>query len=136
MRGQGRMTKVKGGMQCRGHSKGGWYNPAGVLTARLLKIQVWTVLSLLFSHWNCDTLPGIRISDGEVLVPIGKIFCDAFCEGIEQAAKEDVVGCVRHDLYLQIDIDVAEGEPNVSEVAMHFSDGQVGGFHLQCSFYL
>jgi hypothetical protein len=130
MRGQGRMTKVEGGTQCRGRSKGGWYNHAGVLTAQLLKIWVWTALSLPFSHWNRDALLGIRIYDGKVLVSIGEIFGDAFREGVEWAAKEDVTGRVRHDLYLQIDIDVVEGEPNVSEAAMRFGDGRVGGFHL------
>jgi hypothetical protein len=46
-----------------------------------------------------------------MLVSIGKIFRDAFHEGVERAAEEDVVGRVQHDLYLEVDVDVIEGEP-------------------------
>jgi hypothetical protein len=68
-----------------------------------------------------------------VLVSIGKIFGDTFCEGIEWAAEEDVVGGVQHYLHLEVNVNVIEGELDISKVAMHFSDSRVGGFHLQCS---
>jgi hypothetical protein len=71
-----------------------------------------------------------------MLVSIGEIFHDAVHEGVEWAAEEDVVGCVRHDLYLEVDVDVIEGELYIAEVAMCLSDGRVGSFHLQRSFYL
>jgi hypothetical protein len=71
-----------------------------------------------------------------MLVSVGEIFRDAFCEGIEWAAKEDVIGRVWHDLYLEVDVDVIEGELYVAEAAMCLGDGQVGSFHLQCSFCL
>jgi hypothetical protein len=61
---------------------GGWYNPAGCLTARLLKIQVQLSVSLPFSCWNRDALLGIRIRDGEMLVAVSKVFGDAFSEGV------------------------------------------------------
>jgi hypothetical protein len=95
--------RVEGGTQRQGRSRDGWYNPAGVLTARLLKIWVWMPLSLLFSHRNRDTLLSIRIHDGKVLVSVGEIFGDAFHESVEWATEEDVIGGVRHDLYLEID---------------------------------
>jgi hypothetical protein len=81
-------------------------------------------------------LLSIRIHDSEVLVSVGEIFGDAFHESIEQVAKEDAIGSVRHDFYLEIDVNVIEGEPNILEVAMCFGDSRVGGFHLQCLFYL
>jgi hypothetical protein len=37
---------------------------------------------------------------------------------------------------LEVDVDVIEGEPYVAEAAICLGDGQVGGFHLQRSFYL
>jgi hypothetical protein len=67
------MMRVKGGTQCQGQSKGGWYNPAKVLTTQQLKIWVWTALSLLFSHQNHNTLVGIGVCDGEVLVSVGEV---------------------------------------------------------------
>jgi hypothetical protein len=136
MRDWGRMMRVEGGMQHHGQSKGGWYNPASCPTAQLLKIQVWTLVSLPFSCRNCDALPCVRICDGKVLISIGEVLGDAFCEGIEQAAEEDVIGSVWHDLHLKIYVNVIKGEADVVEVAMHFSDGGVGGLHLQHSFYL
>jgi hypothetical protein len=87
-------------------------------------------VSLPFFGQYRDTLPGVRIRDGEVLVSIGEIFCDAFCEGVEQAAEEDVVGGVWHDLYLEIYVNIVEGEMDVVEAAMHFGDSGVGGLHL------
>jgi hypothetical protein len=71
-----------------------------------------------------------------MLVSIGEIFRDAFREGVERAAEEDVVGRVRHDLYLEVDVNIIEGEPYIAEAAMCLGDGQVGGFHLQHLFYL
>jgi hypothetical protein len=71
---------------------GGWYNPAGCLNAQLLKIWVWIPMSFPFSCWNRDALLGIRVCDGKVLISVSKILGDAFHEGIERAAKEDVVG--------------------------------------------
>jgi hypothetical protein len=115
---------------------GGWYNPAGCLTAQLLKIQVWTLMSLLFSCRNHDTLLSIRVCDSKVLIPVSKVIGDAFCEGIEQAAKEDAIRGIWHNLHLEINVNVIEGEVDVAEAAMHFSDGGVGDLHLQYSFYL
>jgi hypothetical protein len=106
---------------------GGWYNPAGCPTAQLLKIQVWTPMSFLFSCWNCD---------GKVLISISEVFSNAFREGVEWAAKEDVIGGVWHDLHLEINVNVIEGEADVAEAAVRFGDGGVCGLHLQCSFYL
>jgi hypothetical protein len=71
-----------------------------------------------------------------MLIAIGEIFCDAFREGVERAAEEDVVGGVWHDLYLEIYVNIVEGETDVVEVAVHFSDGGVGGLDLQRAFYL
>jgi hypothetical protein len=71
-----------------------------------------------------------------MLVSVGKIFCDAFCEGIERAAKEDIIGGVWHDLHLKIDVNIVKDEPDVVEAAMCFGDGGVGGLYLQRSFYL
>jgi hypothetical protein len=39
-------------------------------------------------------------------------------------------GCSRHDLDLEVDVNVIKHKPDVAEAAMHFSDGRVGGFHL------
>jgi hypothetical protein len=94
------------------------------------------VLSLPFSHWNRDALPGIRIHDGEMLVSIGEIFGYTFCEGIEWVAKEVVIGGVWHHLDLEVNVNVIEGELNVVEAAMWIGDGRVGSFHLQSSLYL
>jgi hypothetical protein len=58
------------------------------------------------------------------------------CEGVEQAAEEDVVGGIWHDLDLEVDVNVVKCELDVAEAAMHVGDGQVGGFYLQCPFYL
>jgi hypothetical protein len=81
-------------------------------------------------------LPGVRIHDSEVLVSVGEIFRDAFCEGIERAAEEDVIGGIWHDLHLEIYVNIVESETDVAEVAMRFGDSGVGGLHLQCAFYL
>jgi hypothetical protein len=81
-------------------------------------------------------LPSIRVCDGKVLISVSKILCDAFCEGVEWAAEEDVVGGIWHDLHLEIDVNVIKGEADVVEAAVHFGDGGVGGLHLQRSFYL
>jgi hypothetical protein len=93
-------------------------------------------VSLPFFGRYRDALPGVRIRDGEVLVSVGEIFRDAFREGVEWAAEEDVVWGVWHDLYLKIYVNVVEGETDVAEAAVHFSDGRVGGLHLQRVFYL
>jgi hypothetical protein len=76
------------------------------------------------------------MGDGEMLVSVGEILRDAFREGVERAAEEDVIGRIQHDLYLEVDVDVIEGEPYVAEAAVCLGDGRVGGFHLQRSFYL
>jgi hypothetical protein len=73
-------------MQRRGRSKGGWYNPASCLTARLLKIRVWTLVSLPFFCQNRDALPCVGICNGKVLISISEVLGDAFCEGIEWVA--------------------------------------------------
>jgi hypothetical protein len=75
-------------------------------------------------------LPGVRIRDGEVLVSVGEILRDAFCEGVEQAAEEDVIGGVWHDLHLKIYVNILEGETDVAEAAVRFGDSGVGGLHL------
>jgi hypothetical protein len=75
-------------------------------------------------------LPGVRIHDGEVLVSVGEIFHDAFREGVERAAEEDVIGGVWHDLYLEIYVNIVEGETDVAEAAMRFGDSGVGGLHV------
>jgi hypothetical protein len=93
-------------------------------------------VSLLFFGWYCDALPYIGIRDGKVLIAISKVLGDAFSEGVEWAAEEDVVGGIWHDLHLEINVNVVEGEADVVEAAMHFGDGGIGGLHLQCSFYL
>jgi hypothetical protein len=49
-------------------------------------------MSLLFSCWSHDVLPSIRVCDDKVLISISKGLGDAFHEGIEWAAEEDVVG--------------------------------------------
>jgi hypothetical protein len=87
-------------------------------------------MSLLFFGWYHDALPDVRIRDGEVLIAIGEIFCDAFHEGVKRAAEEDVIGGVWHDLYLEIYVNIVEGEMDVAEAAVRFSDGGVGGLHL------
>jgi hypothetical protein len=71
-----------------------------------------------------------------VLISVSKVLSDAFCEGVEWAAKEDVVGSVWYDLHLKIDVNVIKGEVYVAEVAVRLGDGGVGSLHLQCSFYL
>jgi hypothetical protein len=76
-------------------------------------------------------LLGIGVCDGKVLISISEVLGDAFCEDIEQAAKEDVVGGVWHNLHLEINVNVIKGEVDVVEVAMCFADGGVGGLHLQ-----
>jgi hypothetical protein len=114
----------------------GWYNFAGVPTTPLLEIQIWTPLSLLFSCQNHDTLPGIGVHDDKMLISISKVLGDAFCGGIEWATKEDVIGGVWHDLHLEVNVDVIKGEVDIAEAAVCFSDGGVGGLHLQHSFYL
>jgi hypothetical protein len=81
---------------------GGWYNPVGCPTAQLLKIWVWTPVSLLFFCRNRDTLPCVGICDGKVLISVSEVLGDAFCEGIEWVAEEDVIGGAWHDLHLEI----------------------------------
>jgi hypothetical protein len=71
-----------------------------------------------------------------VLITVSEVLGDAFGEGIERAAEEDVVGGVWHDLHLKIDVNVVKCEADVMEVAVCFGDGGVGGLHLQRSFYL
>jgi hypothetical protein len=115
---------------------GGWYNPAGCPTAQLLKIRVRASVPLPFFGQNRDALPGVRIHDGEVLVSVGEIFRDAFREGVERAAEEDVVGGIWHDLHLEIYVNIVESEMDVVEAAVRFGDSGVGGLHLQRTFYL
>jgi hypothetical protein len=71
-----------------------------------------------------------------VLVSVSDVLGDAFHEGVEQMAKEDVVGGVWHDLHLEINVNVIKGEADVAEAVVHFGDGGIGGLHLQRSFYL
>jgi hypothetical protein len=73
---------------------------------------------------------------GKVLISISEVLGDAFCEGIEWVAEEDVIGGIWHDLHLEINVNVIEGKVDVAEAAMCFGDGGVGGLHLQRSFYL
>jgi hypothetical protein len=68
-----------------------------------------------------------------VLIAVSKVFGDAFCESIERAAEEDVIGGIWHDLHLKIYVNVVKGEADVAEAAVCFGDG---GLHLQHSFYL
>jgi hypothetical protein len=81
-------------------------------------------------------LPCVGIRDGEVLITVSKVFGDAFGEGVEWLAKEDVIWGVWHDLHLKIYVNVVKGEADVVEAAVRFGDGRVGGLHLQRSFYL
>jgi hypothetical protein len=90
-------------------------------------------VSLPFFGQYCDTLLCVGIHDGKVLIAISEVLSDAFSEGLERAAKEDVVGGIWHDLHLKIYV---KGEMNVVEVAVHFGDGRVGGLHFQRVFYL
>jgi hypothetical protein len=71
-----------------------------------------------------------------VLITISEVLGDAFGEGVERAAKEDVVGGVWHDLHLKIDVNIVEGETDVAEAAVRFGDSGVGSLHLQRAFYL
>jgi hypothetical protein len=71
-----------------------------------------------------------------MLISISEVLGDAFCEGVEWAAKEDVIGGVWHDLHLEINVNVIKGEVDIAETAMCFGDDGVGSLHLQCSFYL
>jgi hypothetical protein len=93
-------------------------------------------VSLPFFGRYRDALLCVEICDSKVLITISEVLGDAFGEGIEWAAKEDVVWGVWHDLHLKIDVNVIKCEADVMEVAMHFSDGGVGSLHLQRSFYL
>jgi hypothetical protein len=90
-----------------------------------------SVSSVLLSGLLC-----VGICDGKMLIVISKVFSDAFGESVEQAAKEDVIWGIWHDLHLKIYVNVIKSEADVAEVAVHFGDGGVGGLHLQCSFYL
>jgi hypothetical protein len=72
-KGPGQDDEGWGGTQCWGWSRGGWYNPAGCLTARLLKIWVRTSVSLLFFCRYRDTLWCIGIRDGKVLIAISSL---------------------------------------------------------------
>jgi hypothetical protein len=123
-------------MQRRGRNEGGWYNPAGCLTTQLLKIRVWTSASLPFFGQYRDALPCVGIHDGKVLITVSEVLGDAFGEGIEWVAEEDVVGGVWHDLHLKIYVNVVKYEADVAEVAVRFSDGRVGGLHFQRALYL
>jgi hypothetical protein len=71
-----------------------------------------------------------------MLVAVREVLGDAFGEGIEQAAEEDVIEGVWHDLHLKIYVNVIKCELDVAEAAVRFSDSGVGGLHLQCAFYL
>jgi hypothetical protein len=93
-------------------------------------------VSLPFFGWYRDALPRVGICDDEVLIAVSKVFGDAFGEGVEWAAEEDVVWGVWHDLHLEIYVNIIEGETDVAEAAVRFSDGGVGGLHLQRVFYL
>jgi hypothetical protein len=66
---------------------------------------------------------GIRVHDGEVLLSVGEVLCDAFREGVERMAEENTVRGVRHDLHLGVDVDVVKGELDVAEAAACFGDG-------------
>jgi hypothetical protein len=68
--GPGQDDEGQVGTQRRGRSMDGGYNCARFPTAQLLKIQVWTPLSLPFSCWNHDTLPGIGVCNGKVLISV------------------------------------------------------------------
>jgi hypothetical protein len=57
-------------------------------------------VSLPFFSRYCDTLLCIGLCDGKMLVAVHKVLGDAFGEGVEHAAEEDVVGGVWHDLHL------------------------------------
>jgi hypothetical protein len=96
MRGQGRMTRIKGGTQCQGRNMDGWYNPPSCPTTQLLKIRVWMPMSFPFSCQNHDTLLCVGVCDSQVLIYISKVLCDAFCEGVEWVAEEDVIGVRGH----------------------------------------
>jgi hypothetical protein len=87
-------------MQRRGQSKDGWYNPAGCPTAQLLKIWVWASVSFPFFGRYCDALPCVGIRDSKVLIAVSEVLGDAFGEGVERAAEEDVVWGIWHDLHL------------------------------------
>jgi hypothetical protein len=126
----------EGGTQRQGQSRGGWYNPAGCLTAQLLKIWVWMPVSLLFFGRYCDTLLCVGICDGKVLITISEVLGDALGEGIERAAEEDVVWGIWYDLHLKIYVNIVKCEADVVEAAVCFGDSGVGGLHLQCAFYL
>jgi hypothetical protein len=71
-----------------------------------------------------------------MLISVSVVLGDAFYEGVEWAAEENVVGGIGHDLHLEINVNVIKGEVDIVEVAMCFGDGGVGSLHLQCSFYL
>jgi hypothetical protein len=79
------------------------------------------LVSLLFSCRDHDTLLCVGICDGKVLISISKVLSDAFCEGVEWVAEEDVVEGIWHDLHLKIDLNVVKGEADIAEVAMRFS---------------
>jgi hypothetical protein len=72
-------------------------------------------LSCLFSCQNHDELTGIWFHDGGVLIYVGDVLGDAFCESVEQVAEEDVVGGVQHDLHLEVDVNVVKCEPDIVE---------------------
>jgi hypothetical protein len=93
-------------------------------------------MSLSFSCRNRDALPCIGVCDSQVLISISEVLGDTFCEGVEWAAKKDVVGGVWHNLHLEMNVNVIEGEADIVEAAMHFGDGGVGRLHLQHLFYL
>jgi hypothetical protein len=71
-----------------------------------------------------------RICDGKMLIAVSKVFSDAFGEGIERVAEEDVIGGIWHDLHLKIYVNVVKCKVDVAEAAMRFSDGGVGGLYL------
>jgi hypothetical protein len=76
------------------------------------------LMSFPFSCCNRDALPCIGVCDGQVLISISEVLGDAFREGVEWAAEEDVVGGIWHDLHLEINVNVVEGEADISEVAV------------------
>jgi hypothetical protein len=54
----------------------------------------------LFSRQDHDTFLGIWVCDSEVLISIGEVLGDAFCESIKWATEEDVVEGIWYDLHL------------------------------------
>jgi hypothetical protein len=55
-----------------------------------------------------------------VLISVSKILGDAFCEGVERAAEEDVIGGVWYKLHLKINVNVIKDEVDIAEAAVRF----------------